>query len=201
MIVISEELERLLPLVRQSEIVHLVAYAAAVTRSMLDFSSLRFLSHPPLASDYEFPPWLLVEMGILAGRLYMRYNEAQDMIKYLEASVDGGESQSSVEAGSGATATAGFCDDPSSFLLEWLPLQRTAQDISHTPAAYICQGRPLHENHAFFLEAGNIPISDDEDSSNDSAPNDSPKSNHRSSGNTTVSDGDESWQLRDMKLE
>ncbi|EPE04337.1 hypothetical protein F503_01341 [Ophiostoma piceae UAMH 11346] len=212
-VVISEEVEQLMPLVRKSEIVHLVTYAAAVTRSMLDFSSLKYLSYPPLPKDYAFPPWLAVEMGILGGRLYMRYNEAQDMIAYLEDCVH-------EDKGSNAAASTakGFCTDPSSFLLEWLPLRRTAQDILHTPAAYICQGRPLRRNHAFFLDAGHVLDADDTDgakdeeehsslssgpagSSGQGSPNQTAGSNGRPSSDTTASEEDRWGKLQDMKLE
>ena len=201
---IAEEVEQLMPLVRRSAVVHLVTYAAAVTRSMLDFSSLKYLSYPALPKDYSAPAWLAVEMGILAGRLYMRYSEAQDMIAYLEDCV-------------GRDETSGkLCSDPPSFLLEWLPLRRTAQDILHTPAAYICQGRPLRRNHAFFLDAGHVLDTDvtdgteDEDesgssgpagSSTEGSPAQTPGSNGRASSDSTVSEDDIRGKLRDMTLE
>jgi hypothetical protein len=47
---------------------------------------------------------------------------------------------------SDATAT-----ETISFILEWLSLRRRGQDIMHTPLGYVCQGRPLGIEHAFFM--------------------------------------------------
>ncbi|CAK7235791.1 hypothetical protein SBRCBS47491_009415 [Sporothrix bragantina] len=151
-VIIPEELELLIPQVRKSTFVHLVAYAAPVTRSMLDFSSLKFYSFPALPKDYIFPTWLPIEMGILAGRLYMEYDEAMDMAKYLGQGV--GSDKESGDEDEATTADASrFCSNTATFLLEWLPLRRTAQDVLHTPAAYVCQGRPLRPDHAFFSQS------------------------------------------------
>jgi hypothetical protein len=38
-----------------------------------------------------------------------------------------------------------------SFILEWLSLRRRGQDVMHTPLGYVCQGRPLDSQHAFFV--------------------------------------------------
>ena len=147
-----------MPNIRRSKHVHLIAYAAPVTRSMLDFSSLAFYSFPALPSDYTLPSWLPVEVGILAGRLYMEYDDALHMTNYLTQSIMdpvdswttwGGKKDKKRKKG----AVRSFCPNPASFLLEWLPLRRTAQDVLHTPAAYVCQGRPLRPDHAFFSQS------------------------------------------------
>lgn len=134
-IVIPEELELLLPTLQHSQRVHLIAYAAPVTRTMLDFSCLRFFSFPELPGHCEMPSWLAVEVGILAGRLYMGYGEARHLEHYIKS-----------------PSSTALCTDPAGFLLKWLPLRRTGQDITHTPAAYVCQGRPLQQSHAFFVQ-------------------------------------------------
>ncbi|CAK7230005.1 hypothetical protein SCUCBS95973_007427 [Sporothrix curviconia] len=166
-VVIPEELELLIPAIRTSTKVHLVAYAAPVTRGMLDFSSLKFYSFPRLPEDYIFPVWLPVEMGILAGRLYMEFDEATDMSQYLlgqgvakvktfvdDDDVDDDDDETAEAKKTKAAAEPEpFCASPATFLLEWLPLRRTAQDVLHTPAACVCQERPLRPDHAFFSQS------------------------------------------------
>ncbi|CAK7266784.1 hypothetical protein SEPCBS57363_002268 [Sporothrix epigloea] len=144
-VVIPEEFELLIPDIRKSIHVHLVAYAAPVTKSMLDFSSLKYYSFPALPEDYTMPTWLPIQMGILAGRLYMNFDETMHMARYI------GQPQTTeiVEDNENPVAEE-FCSNPTTFLLEWLPLRRSAQEALHTPAAYVCQGRPLPPDHRFF---------------------------------------------------
>lgn len=40
---------------------------------------------------------------------------------------------------------------PLAFMAEWLSIRRKGQDIAETPMGFICAGKPLHENHPFFL--------------------------------------------------
>ncbi|KAF4125447.1 Protein of unknown function (DUF3645) [Geosmithia morbida] len=134
LVIIPEELELLLPEIRASKAVHLLVYAAPVTRAMVRFGSLKYLTLPPLRDDYQFPAWLGTELGILAGQLYMTYDESVDMGDYLR--------------------NHAFCQDMAGFLMEWLSLRRMGQDVMHTPAAYVCQGRPLRRDHAIFAEHG-----------------------------------------------
>ncbi|KAK7967332.1 uncharacterized protein PG986_001609 [Apiospora aurea] len=44
-------------------------------------------------------------------------------------------------------------DDPRGFLLDWLAFRRRGHNILHTPMGYLCQGRQLTKEHAFFSEA------------------------------------------------
>ncbi|KJR87487.1 uncharacterized protein SPSK_01675 [Sporothrix schenckii 1099-18] len=144
-VIIPEELELLIPSIRASKYTQLVAYAAPVTRSMLDFSSLRFYAFPEFPKKrHTVPEWLPIELGILAGRLYMTYDEATAMAKYLGLSPNANEDC--------VRNTMSFCTNPTSFLLEWLALRRATQDVLHTPAAYVCQGRQLQPDHSFFLK-------------------------------------------------
>ncbi|EFX03783.1 hypothetical protein CMQ_711 [Grosmannia clavigera kw1407] len=156
LVVVPEELELLLPRIRSRESrVHLLAYAAPITRPMATtFSGLQYLALPALPAGSRLPAWLPVELGILAGRLYMTLDEAVAMAEYL-----GGSMMEDVAAAADARTDAKetpslFCPDPASFLLEWLSLRRVGQDIMHTPAAYICQGRVIRPDHAFFAGAG-----------------------------------------------
>ncbi|OAA59813.1 hypothetical protein SPI_06011 [Niveomyces insectorum RCEF 264] len=144
LIIIPEELELLIPSLRASTHVHLVVYAAPVTRAMADFSRLNFYAFPALPKTYHMPTWLPIELGIVAGRLYMSFEESTHMAAYLA------RARGDAHGGGGTS----FCGDPVGFLLEWLPLRRAAQDVMQTPAAYVCQGRPLRKDHPFFVRCG-----------------------------------------------
>ena len=105
---------------------------------MLQFSGLQYYSLPPLRSKHVIPQSLVIELGIFAGRLYLQYEECAPLVKYID--------NASMNRRSDATAT-----ETTSFILEWLSLRRRGQDIMHTPLGYVCQGRPLGIEHAFFM--------------------------------------------------
>jgi hypothetical protein len=105
---------------------------------MLQFSGLRYYSLPPLRSEHVIPQSLAIELGIFAGQLYLQYEECVPLVKYID--------NASMNRRSDATAT-----EITSFILEWLSLRRRGQDIMHTPLGYVCQGRPLGIEHAFFV--------------------------------------------------
>lgn len=136
LIIIPEEAELLIPkLIRVKEPkVHLIAYAAPITRAMIPFNQLRYYSLPPIPADAKFPAWLRVELGIVAGQLYVDFEEWKLVSDYLRAS------HSSISI-------------TPAFLLEWLGNRCRAQDILHTPMGYICLGRTLSEDHAFFVRS------------------------------------------------
>jgi hypothetical protein len=145
-VVISEETELLIPVIRAQKHprVHLITYAAPVTKNMLHFSGLSYYVLPRLPDGYVTPDWLSIELGIFAGRLYMNFAECTLLMKYLQLEDKITQRSSEQQAGL-------FTQNPISFLLEWLSLRRKGQDITHTPIGYICQGRPLHESHHFFV--------------------------------------------------
>lgn len=118
--------------------VHLLAYSAPVTKKMLPFSRLRYYSMPPLHSKHVIPQSLTIELGIFAGRLYLEYEECAPLAEYID--------HATMTQRSGVST-----NDTISFILEWLSLRRRGQDIMHTPLAYVCQGRPLDVEHAFFV--------------------------------------------------
>ncbi|KAL7929432.1 hypothetical protein V8C35DRAFT_331665 [Trichoderma chlorosporum] len=136
LVIIPEEAEDLIPklrLARDEAKVHLIAYAAPITRSMVIFNQLRYYSLPPIPLDATFPTWLKVELGILAGRLYADYEEW----KLAGDSIRGSR-----------------CGNVSpSFLLEWLGVRCRAHDVLQTPMGYICQGRPVTKIHPFFAQS------------------------------------------------
>ncbi|RYP73457.1 hypothetical protein DL771_003629 [Monosporascus sp. 5C6A] len=47
----------------------------------------------------------------------------------------------------------GLTAKPFTFTQEYLAVRRRGQEISHTPMGFLCMGKPLHENHAFFRRA------------------------------------------------
>jgi hypothetical protein len=154
LIIIPEEAELLIPVIRRAgrqAKVYLIAYAAPVTKSMVHFNGLSYYTLPHLPTGYSVPEWLSIELGIFAGRLYIDFAECAPLEKYLQLS--GGAMVAKDLPSNGELQAGGsiFTKNPVSFLLEWLTLRRKSQDIMHTPMGYICQGRPLHEGHPFFV--------------------------------------------------
>ncbi|KKP05492.1 hypothetical protein THAR02_02384 [Trichoderma harzianum] len=135
LVIIPEEAELLIPklrLARNKAQVHLIAYAAPITRAMVPFNNFRYYSLPPIPLGATFPTWLKVELGILSGRLYTDYEEWKLICGYFKASPRGNISRG--------------------FLLEWLGLCCRAHDVLHTPMGYICLDRMATENHPFFVQ-------------------------------------------------
>jgi hypothetical protein len=152
LIVISEEVELLISIIRAARKpkVHLITYAAPVNKNMLHFNELSYYVLPHLPAGYISPRWLSIELGIFAGRLYINFPECAILIKYLQL-----PENTSTEGPKGNIKHVGIsAKNPVDFLLEWLTVCRKGQDIMHTPMGYICQGRPLHENHPFFAVQG-----------------------------------------------
>ena len=127
--------------------VHLIVYAAPVTKFMMHFNGLSYYVLPRLPFGYTMPNWLSLELGIFAGRLYFYFSEVDTLREYLQLTDN---------TGTGARQSitkrvGGFTKNPIDFLWEWLTLCRKGQDITHTPMGYICQRRPLHKSHPFFI--------------------------------------------------
>ncbi|OWY47029.1 uncharacterized protein AALT_g10973 [Alternaria alternata] len=140
LIVIAEEAEPMIPQLRTQAFppkVHLLTYSAPVTKKMLPFSGLRYYCAPALPREHTIPPSLVVELGLFAGRLYMGYEECVSLVKYID----------DVSASRRSNATT----EKTRFILEWTSLRRKGQDVMHTPLGYVCQGRPLGIEHAFFV--------------------------------------------------
>ena len=105
---------------------------------MLPFSGLRYYTAPALPREHTIPPSLVIELGLFAGRLYMGYEECVSLVKYID----------DVSASSRSNVTT---TEKTRFILEWTSLRRKGQDVMHTPLGYVCQGRPLGIEHAFFV--------------------------------------------------
>lgn len=150
-IITPEEAEVLIPEMRamasssSAAITHLIAYSPPTTKNMEAFNTLGYYSLPSLPDGHVPPSWLTIELGIFAGRLYFGFHELGDLKAYFR--------QSKSEP---SDATAGFTQEPESFMIEWLALRRNGQDIMHTPMGYLCQGRSLHAKHPFFVKRHDV---------------------------------------------
>ncbi|PHH61174.1 hypothetical protein CDD81_697 [Ophiocordyceps australis] len=140
LVVIPEEAEIVIPLIRgmPAPMVHLLAYSAPVTRHMLRFGQLEYYALPSLAANHVTPTWLSIELGILGARLYFGHCEYGALLEHLEA----------LDSPSGGQQIA--AKRLLAFVFEWLTVRRKGQDILHTPMGYVCQGRTLGQDHAFF---------------------------------------------------
>lgn len=110
---------------------------------MSEFSSLQFFTFPNF--DGTFPSWLRIELGILAGRLYFEFDDYEEIVRYLQPRDEQFENHNEA-----------FADDAIGFLDAWFAATRKTQDFEHTPMGYICQGRPLREDHPFFATDNNM---------------------------------------------
>lgn len=141
LIIIAEEVEILIPELRNqqnSPIVHLLTYAAPVTKRMLHFSDLRYYVLPSLPKRHIIPESLTIEIGIFSGCLYLHFDECTVLREYLDN--PGSHKQLKLTG-----------NKMLNFLLEWLSVRRNGQDVTHTPVGYICQSRPLEREHGFFV--------------------------------------------------
>ncbi|KAH6856123.1 hypothetical protein B0I37DRAFT_317555 [Chaetomium sp. MPI-CAGE-AT-0009] len=143
LIILPEETELLIPMIRKKTApkVHLITYMAPLTRDMSHFDRLTFYALPPLPADHQVPAWLSLELGIFAGRMYADFAGCTALRQYMERPRSSGPDDG---------AAGAFSANPAGFLLEWLALRRKGQNVTQTPVGYVCQGRPLREDHHFF---------------------------------------------------
>ncbi|KAK5705789.1 hypothetical protein LTS12_028255, partial [Elasticomyces elasticus] len=126
MVIIPEEAELLIPQLRAKEKlrVHLLLYAAPVTRKMLHFNKLNFYATPSLPPGWKAPPWLSFELGILSGRLYFDFADYEFILHGLRCDAD---SKEYIDL-SGAVDHEKFDFDAAkstlAFLMEWLSIRR-----------------------------------------------------------------------------
>lgn len=167
-----EEAEACIPLVRRKRCpeLHLLLYAAPVTRRMLHFNSLNYCAVPALARDFKAPSWLKLELGIIAGRLYFEYEEYEAIKEFLGIAEDGQFNLEDDRNDDGLESTSAsqeserhirektdqlarhnlFTSRPISFMSQYLTALRKECDIAATPMAYVLSGKILTANHAFF---------------------------------------------------
>lgn len=153
LIVSPEEANSLIPILRgkaEPGGVHLVVYAAPVTRRMLHFNSLDYHATPPLPAGFKCPTWLSVELGIFSGRLHFEWHEYDEIRTYLGLKQD-------LSTDPNARP---FAAKPLNFLHEWIDVRRKGQDFEHTPFGFVTTGKPITENHAFFQASSHEAHSD-----------------------------------------
>lgn len=117
---------------------------------MMHFNDLKYYTMPTMPPGDEFPPRLLIELGLFAGRLYVSFDEYAAVSEYLQVP---NRAEADEERDSD-TACCQFALSPIAFLQEWLALRRQVQDIMQTPMGYILQGRTLSKDHPFFSTEG-----------------------------------------------
>ncbi|KAI0854775.1 hypothetical protein F4860DRAFT_84991 [Xylaria cubensis] len=135
LIVIPEEAEDIMEFLhgrKGKSCVHLIAYAAPVTKAMLHFNRLEFYSFPELPKNHSIPERIRIELGILSGRLYVDRSEWEVLTKYVRRS-ETTETEDSDK----------IAVDPAAFILEWLTVRRKTIDVLHTHMGYICTGREM----------------------------------------------------------
>ncbi|KAI0202605.1 hypothetical protein F4808DRAFT_468261 [Astrocystis sublimbata] len=140
LVIIPEEAEEVLELLHGREDrarVHLIAYAAPVTRAMMHFNDLEFYSFPELQQEHGIPDIIKIELGILAGRLYVPEREWEILKEYVKAT------KASV-----VDAQDKIAPDPAGFLLDWLTIRRKTVDVLHTPMGFICTGREIENTES-----------------------------------------------------
>ncbi|KAI5921758.1 hypothetical protein F4810DRAFT_712186 [Camillea tinctor] len=150
LVVIPEEAEAIIPEIRSlrdKAAIHLIAYASPVTKAMLPFNKFSYYSLPQLPAGYVFPEWFRVELGILAGRLYVDYEEWDAVSKFLRQPVPAANGSAPVSTRTGISSR--FADDATGFVMEWLALRRRTQNLLQTPMGYICTGRSPEVGHSF----------------------------------------------------
>ncbi|KAI1930837.1 hypothetical protein LOZ65_001413 [Ophidiomyces ophidiicola] len=154
-VIIPEEAEALIPILRRSSPphVHLIIYAAPITKRMMNFNKLNYYALPNLPTNWIPPSWLPLELGLLAGRLYFQYPDyriLQDHLRLGQERNQDGESDTAVDRPS---RTPHIPDKKTlDFLQEWATLRRQGQDLTHTPMGYVCQGWEIRNDHPFFAE-------------------------------------------------
>jgi hypothetical protein len=178
-IIIPEEAERIIPLLHNAKLsrTNLLTYAAPVTWKMLQFNDLNYYTIPSLPKGWKAPEWLMIELGIFAGRLYFQHEEYDGLCRFLgyrgKEIVDARKAEETMPSAelygtpalaedeisqtgmNGTLEAQSFTTKPLTFLQEWLAIRRKDQDFTHTPMGYVCQGKPLTEGHHFFRKTEN----------------------------------------------
>ena len=150
LVIADHEADALIPILRNAPrpIVHLISYAAPVTKSMVIFDDLNFFSIPKLPSNWRAPTWLVRDLGIFAARTYFDYdNQYSAICESLGLPVPSHRSEdldrempfASDENRPGEP----FSQSPLLFMQEWIAVRRKGQDFSQTMMGEVCRGRRL----------------------------------------------------------
>lgn len=147
LIVSPHEAELLVPALRRfSDLkASLCVYSAPVTRRMNEFNELTYYAFPRLPDHVKLAPALKRDLGIFAGRLYFAFSEYQETVQFLGIKTPQDADDPRAEGERSRLTTK-----PTAFMREWLGLRRRGHDIAESPMGYICQGKALEGDHAFF---------------------------------------------------
>jgi len=128
-IVIPEEAELLIPILRQAKSGEavLITYSAPVTRKMLHFNRLQFYSIPVLPANWVAPQWLTTELGIFAGRLYFEWHDYKAIRQFLGMSEDASDAGGELDEEWSMLGFDGVSEVP--------PISKRAHDVAHLPKA------------------------------------------------------------------
>nr|RBQ90595.1 hypothetical protein FVER53263_09945 [Fusarium verticillioides] len=157
LVVIPEEAELLLPILRRIHTLttFLLTYTSPHTRSLLEVGHLAYYPVPTPKKELAISSWLSIEIGLMAGRLYLPYDEYTQLRSCLqvdemaEPSVitdNVHRSRKQILPNFGVLNTQLL----SRFLAEWIPYRSRSSDIMHNPMGYLLQNRDLPANHPFF---------------------------------------------------
>ncbi|KAH7263807.1 hypothetical protein BKA59DRAFT_520863 [Fusarium tricinctum] len=157
LIIIPEEAELLLPRLRriQTPIAYLLTYTAPLTRSLLDVGTLAYYPVPTPKKELAIPSWLEIEIGLMAGRLYLPYDQYKQLRNYFADDETAEHSVTTDDLRRRTQTLPNFGTvNPKllgEFLTEWLAHWPPSSEIMHTPMGYLIQNRDLPENHPFFI--------------------------------------------------
>ncbi|KAL9002774.1 MAG: hypothetical protein Q9188_004316 [Gyalolechia gomerana] len=156
LIVTDYEANALIPLIRDISppVVHLICYAAPVTKSMVAFDDLNFFSVPSQPDDWHAPVWLVRDLGLFAGRTYFDYDSQYgavcEALGLRQPTLRSGDLDKEMPfSTTDDDGPAGsFSPSPLAFMQDWLAVRRKGQDFSQTMMGEICQGRRLDKLEA-----------------------------------------------------
>ncbi|KAF5639084.1 hypothetical protein F52700_4254 [Fusarium sp. NRRL 52700] len=157
LVVIPEEAELLLPILRriQTPTTFLLTYTSPLTRSLLEVGILDYYPVPTPKTELVIPSWLSIEIGLMAGRLYLPYNQYTQLRSCLKVDervepsmimVDAHRSRKHILPNFGILNPQSL----SKFLSEWISYRSRSSDITLTPMGYLVENRDLPDNHPFF---------------------------------------------------
>jgi hypothetical protein len=158
LVIIPEEAELLLPKLRriQTPMTFLLTYTAPLTRSLLEVGTLAYYPVPTPKKEFAIPSWLSIEIGLMAGRLYLPYHQYTQLRNCLEVDERAYPSLALDEflrRRKHILPNLGILSikQLAKFRTEWIAHRSRSSDIMHTPMGYLIQNRDLPENHPFFF--------------------------------------------------
>ncbi|KAF5716816.1 hypothetical protein FMUND_6112 [Fusarium mundagurra] len=157
LVVIPEEAELLLPILRRihAPMTFLLTYTSPITRSLLEVGYLAYYPVPTPKKELVIPSWLNIEIGLMAGRLYLPYDEYTQLRRCLEVDerAEPAVTMDNIQRSREHILPNFGVLNPrslSKFLTEWIPHRSRSSDIMHTPMGHLIQNRELPKNHPFF---------------------------------------------------